>query len=84
MAELVTNDALQFVAREHLDAAARHADGGIASRVAGSEGVDATLIFQNVNLRHRHTGGDGHFLNNIEQLAFVRVDGVLTDEPTAH
>ena len=80
----MADDALQFVARKHLDAAARHADGGVAGGVAGGEGVDAALVVEDIDLRHGDAGGDGHFLDDIEQLAFVQVGGVLIHQPPAH
>src|ERR1035437_4595670 len=84
MAEFVADDALQFVARQHLDAAARDADGRVARRMAGGKSVYAFLAIQNVDLRHRHAGGDGHFLDDVEQFAFVRVRRALAHEPSAH
>ena len=84
MTELVADDALQFVARQHFNATARHADGGVAGGVTGGKGVDAALVFQHVDLRHRHAGGDGHFFHDIEQLALVRVSGVLIYQTSTH
>ena len=83
MAELVANDALEFVAGERLDATARDGDGGVAGGVAGGEGVDAGLIVHDIDLWHGHAGGDGHFLDDVEQLAFIEVGGVGTDEASA-
>ena len=73
MAELVANDALQLVARQLRDATARDTHGGIAGGVPCSEGVNALLMVEHVNFGHRHTGGDGHLLDDVEKLAFVRV-----------
>jgi hypothetical protein len=76
VAEFVADDTLQFVAREQLHAAARDGDGGVAGLVAGGEGVDAVLLVHDIDLRHRHAGGDGHFLDDVEQLAFVGIGRV--------
>ena len=73
MAEFVADDALQFVARKQFHAAARDGDGGVAGFVAGGEGVDAILLVHDIDLRHGHSGGDGHFLDDVEQLAFVGI-----------
>ena len=56
-------------------------DGRVAGRVAGGEGVDAFLVVEHIDLRHGHAGRDGHFLDDIEQFAFVRVGRVRVDEP---
>jgi hypothetical protein len=79
MAEFVADDALQFIAGEHVNGATGDADGGIAGRVAGGEGIDGALVVQHIHLRHGHAGSDGHFFDDIEQLAFVGVRGVLGD-----
>jgi hypothetical protein len=76
VAELVADDALQFVARQKFHAAARDGDGRVAGFVAGGEGVDAVLVVHDINLRHGHAGRDGHFLDDVEQLAFVGVGRV--------
>ena len=67
VAELVGDDALQLVARELLGAAARDADHRVAGREAGREGVDALLLVQQEHGRHRHAGGEGHFLDDVQQ-----------------
>ena len=84
VAEFVADDALQFVARKQFHAAARDGDGGVAGFVAGGEGVDAVLLVHDINLRHGHAGGDGHFLDDVEQFAFVGIGRVGFDEPSAH
>ena len=84
MAELVADDALQFVARKQFHAAAGDGDGRVAGFVAGGEGVDAVLRVHDIDLRHGHAGGDGHFLDDIEQFAFVGIGRVRVDEPAAH
>ena len=76
VAEFVADDALQFVARQNFHAAARDGDGRVAGLVAGGEGVDAVLLVHDIDLRHGHAGGDGHFLDDVEQLAFVGIGRV--------
>ena len=44
--------------------------------VTGGEGVDAVFLVHDIDLRHGHAGGDGHFLDDIEQLAFVGIGRV--------
>jgi hypothetical protein len=53
--------------------AARHTDGHIAGCVTGGEGIDAALVVEHVNLRHRHAGGDGHFLDDMAEFQFVGI-----------
>ena len=65
-------------------AAACDGDGGVAGFVAGGEGVDAVLVVHDVDLRHGHAGGDGHFLDDVEQFAFVGIVRVRVDETSAH
>ena len=84
MAEFMADDALEFIAGKAFDAAARHADGGIASGVTGGEGIDTVLLVQHINERHGHAGGNGHFLDDVKQLAFVGIGGVLADLRAAH
>jgi hypothetical protein len=84
VAEFVADDALQFVARQKFHAAARDGDGRVAGLVAGGEGVDAVLVVHDIDLRHGHAGGDGHFLDDVEQLAFVGIGRVRIDQPRAH
>jgi hypothetical protein len=69
---------------KHFHAAARDGDGGVAGFVAGGEGVDAVLLVHDIDLRHGHAGGDGHFLDDVEQLAFVGIGRVRFDEASAH
>ncbi|OQB88778.1 MAG: hypothetical protein BWX84_02777 [Verrucomicrobia bacterium ADurb.Bin118] len=83
VAELVSDDALQFIALEQLHAAARDADGGVTGRVPGGEGIDAVLLVHHVDLRHGHAGGEGHFLNHVAEPAFVGIGGVGRNEPAA-
>ena len=73
VAELVRDHALQFVALELVEAAPRHGDRGIGGRVAGGERVDAGFVLEHVDFRHRHAGGDRHFLDHVAQ-ALLRAD----------
>ena len=85
VAELVADHALQFVAREQLHGAGRDGDDGVARGVAGGERVDASFLGQQIDLRHRHTRGDGHFLHHVPQLALVRVGrGGIDQAPAQH
>ena len=84
MAEFMADDALQFVARQDFHAAARDGDGGVAGLVAGGEGVDAVLLVHDIDLRHGHAGGDGHFLDDVEQLALIGIVRVRIDGASAH
>ena len=84
VAELVGDDALQFIARQQFHAAARDGDGGIAGGVAGGEGVDALLLVHHIDLRHGHAGGERHFLDDVQQLALVEVRAVRIQQPPAH
>ena len=49
VAEFMADDALQFVAGQLGDAAARHADRGIPSGVPGGKGVDAFLVVEHID-----------------------------------
>jgi len=84
VAEFVADDSLQLVAGKHLNATTRDPDGGIAGRVSGGKGVDGLFPVKHVNLRHRHTRSDSHFLDHVEQLALVRFGGVRIHQPAAH
>ena len=83
VAELVSNDALQFVARQQDKAAARHADDHVAGGMAGGEGVDAALRVQYVHRGHRSPRGDGHLLHHVQQFVFIGVGGVCRNEAAA-
>ena len=73
VAELVGDDPLQLVARQVADTTTGHANHGVARRVAGGEGVDAVLLLHQIDGRHRRPGGDGHLLDDVEDLALVGV-----------
>ena len=40
-------------------------------------------LVEHIDLRHGHAGGDGHFLDDVEQLALVGIGGVRIDGPAA-
>ena len=85
VAELVRDHALQLVARELFEAPARDCDRGVVERKSGRERVDADLVFEHEHLRHRHTGGDRHLLDHVEQALLEHVARVAADQaPTQH
>ena len=84
MAELVGDDALQLVPVELLDRSAGHTDGGIVQSEAGGEGVDAWFGVHQVDGGHGHAGGDGHFLDHVDQLALFGAFRGRVDLASAH
>src|SRR5437764_3695520 len=66
VAELVGHHALQLVAGQIVEAALGDGDHGIARAVPGREGIDAGLL-QNINGGHRHSRGESHLLDDVEQ-----------------
>ena len=85
MAELVRHDPLQLVAREFFECAAGHGDDRIVGGEAGGEGVDAGFPGQHIDPGNRRAGGDGHFLDHVEQAALreARVFGIDPAPPHA-
>ena len=83
VAELVADHALQLVARELVERAAGDGDGGVAGRQPGGEGVEPRLVLEHVDGGHRDAGGDGHLLDDIEQLALAQVGGLRVDRAPA-
>ncbi len=73
MTELMGNHALQFVTSEFFHRAPGHRHCCIGGRKTGGESVDAGLLFEHVDFRYRHPGGDGDFLDHIAQASVVRV-----------
>ena len=65
MAEFVRHHPLQFIACQRAHAATGDPDDGVPGSMPGGEGIDAVLPFQQIHIRHRHAGGDGHFLHDI-------------------
>ena len=84
VAELVGDDALQLVAIEPVQRATGYRDHRIRGGVAGGERIDAGLMFQHVELGHRHAGGDGDFLHHVAQATQGRIVGVLGHQRAAH
>ena len=82
MTVFVRNYALEFVARKHRHASARHADGRIAGGMSGRERVDAGFPIHHVHLRDRHAGSDCYFLDDVQQLALMDVGGIGVHQPT--
>ena len=71
--ELVPDHALQFVARQPREGAARDGDHGIVDRVPRREGVDRVLVIHHEHARHRDAGCDRHLLDDVEQAAIEQV-----------
>jgi hypothetical protein len=72
MAVFVAHDSLQLVARELLQSAMRHDDGGLVRRIARHQGVHRVFPFEDVHRRHRNRRGDRHFFDDVDQAAFRR------------
>ena len=77
MTELVTYHALQFLARELGERAARDRDRRIGRRVPGRERIDALFLLEHEDLRHRDAGRDRDLLHHVAQAAIGEVAGVL-------
>ena len=70
VADLVADDALEFVAVQVHQQAGGHGDDGVLRRADG-EGVGRVGV-DDVDARHlRQAGGDGHFLDDVEQAGGV-------------
>ena len=80
VAEFVADDALELIARKHLHAAARHADGGIAGGMTGGKGVDPVLVLEEINLRHGDAGGDRHLFHDVQELALIGRGRIRIDQ----
>jgi hypothetical protein len=83
VAELVGDDALQLLAVQPLERAARDGYGGVIDGVAGGEGVDAGLVVEHVDGRHGRARRDGHLLHDVDEPALRLVGGVRADSPAA-
>ena len=83
VAELVRDHALQLVAVEVDERAARDRDRGVRGAVAGREGVDPRLALEHVHLGHRHAGGDRDLLDDVAQPPLERVGRVGADARAA-
>jgi hypothetical protein len=83
VAELVGDDALEFVAREFFEGAAGDGDDGIGGGEAGGEGVDGGLVVEDEDAGHGDAGSEGHFLDDVEQAALGEIGGVRIDAASA-
>ena len=83
VAELVGDDALQLIARHLIDAALGHADHRVARREAGGEGIDAFFVVHDEHRRHRHTRGERHFFDDVQQPPFTGLERIRIDAPPA-
>ena len=83
VAELVRDHALQLVAVEVDQRAARDGDRGVRRAVARREGVDPRLALEHVHLGHRHAGGDRDLLDDVAQPPLERVGRVGADARAA-
>ena len=79
--ELVPDHALQLVARQPREGAARHGDHGIVDRVPRGERVDRVLVIHDEHARHRDAGRDRHLLDDVEQAAIEQVARRRIDRP---
>ncbi len=73
VAELVGDDALQFVAVEPGERPARDGYRRVAQFQSGGKGVDVGFGIQDKDLRDWDARGDGHFLHHVDQTAFGRI-----------
>ena len=61
--------ALELVAVEVLERAARDGDRGVAARAPGRERVDARFLLEHVDLRNGQPGGERHLLDDVDEAA---------------
>ena len=83
MRELVADDALQLLAGEALQRAARDGDRGVVRRPTRREGVDAGLLVEDVDRGDRDARGDGHLLDDVQEPPLEAVVRVRADAPPA-
>src|SRR6185312_12838066 len=50
--------------------------------MTGGKGVDAVFLLQDVDLRHRHAGSDGHLLDHVVQALAFEIGRVAPDAHT--
>ena len=84
MAELVRDHALKFVAVEEFERTSRHGNGRITGREAGSKRIDPAFLFEHIDLRYRHAGGNRHFLDDVAQPATQGIAHVGCNQRAAH
>ena len=70
----MADHALEFVARQELDAAPRHSHSRIRRAVACGKGIDR-LLLEHIHLRHRNARGQRHFFHHIQKAAFTSIRG---------
>ena len=83
MAELVADDALELVAVERVDRAARYRDDRVRHVAARGERVDAVLLVHDVDRRNARSRGDRHLLDDVEKAALEPVGGARQHAPRA-
>ena len=83
MAELVGDHALQFLARQPLQGAARDADRRVLRTVAGGEGVDGRVVVDDVARGNGQARGQGHLLHHVEVASFGEVGRAARHQPAA-
>ena len=82
MAELVTDDALQFLAIERLERSGGNAHDRVVGTEAGGERIDAAFV-DAIHRRHANARGDGHLLDHVQQAAFGENSRAGVDLPSA-
>ena len=71
--ELVGHHALQLVAREALERAARDGNHGVFGAPSGGEGIDRLLTLQHVDRRRLQVRGNRHFIDDVAHALLVKV-----------
>ena len=82
VAVFVRDHALQLVAREQVDAAARDADHRARRIGSGGKRVDRVVVEQ-IHRRHGHARCDRHFFDDIQKLAFLGIARGRIDRASA-
>ena len=83
MAELVTDNTLEFFAVELQQRAPGHGHDGVRCALAGGEGVDAALAGQYVQRGDGHVRGEGQLFHHVQAALFVGVIAEALDAPPA-
>ncbi len=83
MAELVGDNALQFITVQFVERAAGDGHSRVKKRVTCGKCIDVVFGVHDVNQGNRNARGDGHFLHNIEQTPLVGIICVGFDFPAA-
>ena len=82
--ELVPDDALQLVAVQEFQRAARHCHRRVAGAESRGEGVNPAFLLEDINLGHWHAGCDRHFFDDVAQAPPQGVAGIGIEERAAH